>query len=93
MISNYIFTDSWADHPEEELLLDENEEPMDPDEIITEIKFVPEEAEILPSLYNAIQECTLLHPDSASDMSGKLSNHCSYSCHILFNILSLSYNI
>ncbi len=49
---------------------DEEDDEIDPVEIITEIKFVPDEAEILPALYNAIQECALLNPDSASDMTG-----------------------
>jgi len=53
----------------EEVDSDEEDE-IDPEEVITEIKFVPDEAEILPVLYEAIQECTLLHPDSASDMTG-----------------------
>ena len=46
----------------------------DEEEVITEVRFVPQEDPIvLETIYKAVQECTLLHPDPVSDMSGKSS--------------------
>lgn len=42
---------------------------MDPEEEISEIKLVPEDSELLQTIYTSVQECSLLHPDPASDMS------------------------
>lgn len=39
------------------------------DEETTELRFVPETSARLDEMYKAVQDCTLLHPDAASDMS------------------------
>lgn len=55
---------------------DADEAAMDDEEgIITEVRFVPEDSAAIDPMYKAVQECTILHPDPCSDMSGKYL-HC-----------------
>jgi nucleotide-sensitive chloride channel 1A len=41
----------------------------DDEEEMTEVRFVPEDASVLDDAYKAIGDCSILHPDPASDMS------------------------
>lgn len=52
--------------------LEADEVPLDPEEIVTEVRFIPSAEEALELMYKAVQECTLLHPDPSSDLSGKI---------------------
>jgi len=57
------------------VLFTDDVEPADPEddeeEETTEVRFVPNDATILDAFYKAVQDCTLLHPDTSSDMSGE----------------------
>lgn len=59
-----------AEEEEEEEGGQNEEEEDSEDELMTEVRFVPEEKELLNPMYQALQECSLLHPDPVSDMTG-----------------------
>jgi len=52
--------------------MDVNDDDEDDDEM-TEVFFIPPDAPTLDLLYKAIEECSLLHPDPSSDMSGAVN--------------------
>jgi len=64
----YVMVNGYLDDEDAEAEVDPENE-IDPDEVITEVRFVPDEPEILDLMYSSVQECTLLHPDPSSDMS------------------------
>lgn len=66
----YVMFDGKLDQESGDKESEEEEEERDPMPEVTEIRFVPDDANSLESLYSAMCECQALHPDENDSASG-----------------------